>query len=201
MSKVICSSRKLCTAISLAALKIVPDEPPKLHIFLAILINSDLSSGISWNVSFSDEKLISEKFNNGMEFFSSFGGNPVSCKIASEVINEIESKDLQKNAMTIGNYLKKGLNSLATKHPIIGDVRGKGLFIGFELVDEKLNPLENKAIYLKNRMKDLGFLMSNDGIDHNVIKIKPPMIFNKKNADDLLFFLDLVLQEDYIKYG
>ena len=144
---------------------------------------------------------ISEKFNNGMEFFSSFGGNPVSCKIASEVINEIESKDLQKNAMIIGNYLKNGLNSLATKHPIIGDVRGKGLFIGFELVDEKLNPLENKAIYLKNRMKDLGFLMSNDGIDHNVIKIKPPMIFNKKNADDLLFFLDLVLQEDYIKYG
>ena len=61
-----------------------------------------------------------------MEFFSSFGGNPVSCKIASEVINEIESKDLQKNAITIGNYLKKGLNSLATKHPIIGDVRGKG---------------------------------------------------------------------------
>ena len=147
----------------------------------------------------SDE--ISEKFNNGMEFFSSFGGNPVSCKIASEVINEIESKDLQKNAMTIGNYLKKGLNSLATKHPIIGDVRGKGLFIGFELVDEKLNPLEDKAIYLKNRMKDLGFLMSNDGINHNVIKIKPPMIFNKNNADNLLFFLDLVLKEDYIKYG
>ena len=144
---------------------------------------------------------ISEKFNNGMEFFSSFGGNPVSCKIASEVINEIESKDLQKNAMTIGNYIKKGLNSLATKHPIIGDVRGKGLFIGFELVDEKLNPLEDKAIYLKNRMKDLGFLMSNDGIDHNVIKIKPPMTFNKKNADNLLFFLDIVLKEDYIKYG
>ena len=134
-----------------------------------------------------------------MEFFSSFGGNPVSCKIASEVINEIESKDLQKNAMTIGNYLKKGLNSLATKHPIIGDVRGKGLFIGFELVDEKLNPLEDKAIYLKRRMKDLGFLMSNDGIDHNVIKIKPPMIFNKKDADNLLFFLDLVLKEDFLK--
>jgi 4-aminobutyrate aminotransferase-like enzyme len=124
----------------------------------------------------------------------------VSCKIASEVINEIESKDLQKNALTIGNYLKKGLHSLASKHPIIGDVRGKGLFLGFELVDEKLNPLEDKAIYLKSRMKDLGFLMSNDGIDHNVIKIKPPMIFNKKDADNLLFFLDLVLKEDFLKY-
>jgi 4-aminobutyrate aminotransferase-like enzyme len=143
---------------------------------------------------------VSEKFNNGMEFFSSFGGNPVSCKIASEVINEIESKDLQKNALTIGNYLKKGLHSLASKHPIIGDVRGKGLFLGFELVDEKLNPLEDKAIYLKSRMKDLGFLMSNDGIDHNVIKIKPPMIFNKKDADNLLFFLDLVLKEDFLRY-
>ena len=80
-----------------------------------------------------------------------------------------------------------------TLYSILGNVE--------ELVDEKLNPLEDKAIYLKNRMKDLGFLMSNDGINHNVIKIKPPMIFNKKNADNLLFFLDLVLKEDYIKYG
>ena len=117
-----------------------------------------------------------------------------------EVINEVESEKLQQNALFVGNYLKSGLNKLAKKHSIIGDVRGKGLFIGFELVDQKLNPLEEKAKYLKNRMKDLGFLMSNDGIDHNVIKIKPPMIFNKKDADNLLFFLDLVLKEDFLKY-
>jgi len=146
-------------------------------------------------------KEISDKFNNGMEFFSSFGGNPVSCKIASEVIDTIESENLQSNAYLIGNYIKIGLNKLAKKYPIIGDVRGRGLFIGFELVDEKLNPLKEKAKYLKNRMKDLGFLMSNDGIDHNVIKIKPPMIFNKKDAENLLFFIEKVLNEDFIKYN
>jgi 4-aminobutyrate aminotransferase-like enzyme len=146
-------------------------------------------------------KEISDKFNNGMEFFSSFGGNPVSCKIASEVIDTIESENLQSNAYLIGNYIKIRLNKLAKKYPIIGDVRGRGLFIGFELVDEKLNPLKEKAKYLKNRMKDLGFLMSNDGIDHNVIKIKPPMIFNKKDAENLLFFIEKVLNEDFIKYN
>ncbi len=79
---------------------------------------------------------------------------------------------------------------------MIGDVRGQGLFLGFELVDETLQPLGDRAGYLANRMRDLGILMSTDGRDHNVLKIKPPMVFSRTNADELLFRLETVFGED-----
>jgi len=141
---------------------------------------------------------ISRRFDNGLEFFSSFGGNTVSCMIANQVIKEIDSKKLQKNAYMTGKYLINGLNELAKKFPVIGDVRGKGLFIGVELVDPNLNPRMDKAIYLVNRMKELGVLMSNDGLDKNVIKIKPPIIFSKIDVDRLLTLLKKVLEEDFM---
>ena len=141
---------------------------------------------------------ISEKFDNGLEFFSSFGGNPVSCKIANEVIKEIDSRKLQLNADKTGLYLKTKLKQLAKKFPLIGDVRGKGLFIGMELVNEQLYPQADKAVYLVNRMKDLGILMSNDGLDKNVIKIKPPIIFSIEDSDKLVTILDKVFGEDFM---
>jgi len=141
---------------------------------------------------------ISRRFDNGLEFFSSFGGNTVSCMIANQVIKEIDSRKLQKNAYMTGKYLINGLNELAKKFPVIGDVRGKGLFIGVELVDPNLNPRMDKAIYLVNRMKELGVLMSNDGLDKNVIKIKPPIIFSKIDVDRLLTLLKKVLEEDFM---
>jgi len=141
---------------------------------------------------------ISRRFDNGLEFFSSFGGNTVSCMIANQVIKEIDSRKLQKNAYMTGKYLINGLKELAKKFPVIGDVRGKGLFIGVELVDPNLNPRMDKAIYLVNRMKELGVLMSNDGLDKNVIKIKPPIIFSKIDVDRLLTLLKKVLEEDFM---
>ena len=141
---------------------------------------------------------ISKKFDNGLEFFSSFGGNPVSCKIANEVIKELDSKNLQKNALVTGRFLISELKKLSKKYSIIGSVRGKGLFIGVELVNQDLVPEKHKAIYLVNRMKELGVLMSNDGLDKNVIKIKPPMIFSIDDSKKLILLLDKVLGEDYM---
>lgn len=135
------------------------------------------------------------KFANGMEYFNTFGGNPVSCSIASEVLQVVEDEKLQKNALQIGDYLKNRLYLLAQRHPIIGDVRGQGLFLGFELVTKDLAPLEKQADYLVNRMKTKGILMSTDGPDHNVIKIKPPIIFSKADADFLIDTLDQILAE------
>ena len=91
--------------------------------------------------------------------------------------------------------LKKLLNQLKIIHPIIGDVRGKGLFLGIELVDDavKLNPLPHVAEKIINKMKDKGILLSTDGPNNNVIKIKPPMVFNEQNAYFLTENLDLVL--------
>ena len=142
---------------------------------------------------------ISKKFDNGLEFFSSFGGNPVSCRIANEVIQEIDSRNLQKNAFKTGKFLIGELKKLAKKFSIIGDVRGKGLFIGFELVDQNLTPETDKAIYLVNRMKELGVLMSNDGLNKNVIKIKPPIIFSIDDSKRLIMLLDKVMAEDYMQ--
>ena len=144
-------------------------------------------------------KEVAEKFANGMEFFNTFGGNPVSCAIATEVLREVKREKLQENALKVGTFLKSELEKLSNKFPIIGDVRGQGLFLGFELVDENLNPLAEKTDYLVNRIKDFGILMSSDGPDNNVIKIKPPITFTIENAKDILFYLTKILNEDFMK--
>jgi 4-aminobutyrate aminotransferase-like enzyme/Ser/Thr protein kinase RdoA (MazF antagonist)/murein DD-endopeptidase MepM/ murein hydrolase activator NlpD len=142
---------------------------------------------------------IASQFNNGMEFFNTFGGNPVSCAIAHEVLEVIEEDKLQENARIVGNFLKLGLSELAKKHPILGEVRGQGLFLGVEFVNQTLQPLAAQADYMINRMKTFGVLLSTDGPDHNVIKIKPPLVFSMHHARYFLNHFSLVLQEDFMK--
>ena len=138
---------------------------------------------------------ISEQFNNGMEYFNSFGGNPVSCAIGHSVLNIIENEELQQNANDVGQYLKSMLNGLKEKFDLIGDVRGKGLFLGLELVRdlESLEPAYKEAKYIVNIMKEMGILISVDGPNDNVLKIKPPMIFNRDDALFLIESLDTIL--------
>lgn len=143
-------------------------------------------------------KEIAEKFNTGMEYFNTFGGNPVSCAIGRSVLEVIEEENLQQNALEVGGFLIAELKNLQKRFPIIGDVRGEGLFLGFELNNSEKNPLPEHASYLANRMKQLGILMSIDGPDHNVLKIKPPMVFSKENAEELLFRLKTVFGEDFM---
>ena len=143
---------------------------------------------------------VADKFANGMEYFNTFGGNPVSCAIGTEVLRTVKEEKLQENALTVGDYLKTELRNLSVDFPIIGDVRGQGLFLGIELVDTNLKPLAPQTDYLANRMKDYGILMSTDGPDHNVLKIKPPIVFTIDNAKTLLFYLKKVLAEDFMKF-
>ena len=144
------------------------------------------------------KKEIAEVFNNGMEYFNSFGGNPVSCEIGQTVLDIIKEEDLQTNAYETGNYLLSGLKDLKNKHNIIGDVRGSGLFIGVELIKnyESMHPAADETELVVNQMKQKGVLISSDGPDHNVLKIKPPLVFNKNNADYLLESLDAVMIEN-----
>jgi 4-aminobutyrate aminotransferase-like enzyme len=142
---------------------------------------------------------VAEKFANGMEYFNTFGGNPVSCAIATEVLRVVKREKLQENALEVGEFLKEELKKLSDEYPIIGDVRGQGLFLGIEMVDHNMNPLAEQTDYLANRMKDHGILMSIDGPNHNVLKIKPPIIFSKENAQELLFYLRKILAEDFMK--
>jgi len=142
---------------------------------------------------------VAEKFANGMEYFNTFGGNPVSCAIATEVLRTVKREKLQENALAIGEFLKTELKILSKDFPIIGDVRGQGLFLGIELVDANLNPLAAQTDYLANRMKDHGILMSTDGPDYNVLKIKPPLVFTKQNAEELIFYLRKIVAENFMQ--
>jgi 4-aminobutyrate aminotransferase-like enzyme/Ser/Thr protein kinase RdoA (MazF antagonist) len=140
------------------------------------------------------KKEIANSFANGMEFFATFGGNPVSCAIGMAVLDVIKEEGLQEHAKKIGAGMIKGLNTLKDKHDIIGHVRGIGLFIGIELVSVKggntLAPATQKASEMVNRMKKRGILLGTDGPLNNVIKIKPPMVITKQDADMFIRVLD-----------
>jgi len=147
------------------------------------------------------KKNIADVFNNGMEYFNSFGGNPVSCEIGQAVLDVIKEENLQENASSVGNHLLDGLKNIQNKYNIIGDVRGSGLFIGVELIEDMDNlvPAVDEAEIVVNAMKDKGILISSDGPDHNVLKIKPPLVFNKKNADYFLESFEAVLSKSFKK--
>jgi len=140
---------------------------------------------------------IAATFDNGMEYFNTFGGNPVSCAVGLAVLDVIEREGLQQNALTVGAYLKGQLTSLVARYPLIGDVRGEGLFLGVELVRDRgtLEAATAEAAYVIERMKDRGVLLGTDGPWRNVLKIKPPMVFTKADADCLADVLDRVMAE------
>ena len=138
---------------------------------------------------------IAASFANGMEYFNTFGGNPVSCAVGLAVLDAIEEEGLQAHALAVGTRLLKGLEGLREKHPLVGDVRGLGLFLGVELVRDRrsLEPAAEEAAAVVERMKERGILLSTDGPLHNVIKIKPPLPFAEENADRLVAELHEVL--------
>ncbi|MCA9920454.1 MAG: aminotransferase class III-fold pyridoxal phosphate-dependent enzyme, partial [Anaerolineales bacterium] len=144
---------------------------------------------------------IADAFANGMEYFNTYGGNPVSCAIGLAVLDVIEQEELQQNALAVGNYLLAQLEPLKQRYALVGDVRGKGLFIGIELVldRETLEPAPNHASYIVERAKELGILLSTDGPLHNVLKFKPPIVFTKANADFMVQVLDEVLQDEVLQ--
>jgi 4-aminobutyrate aminotransferase-like enzyme/Ser/Thr protein kinase RdoA (MazF antagonist) len=141
---------------------------------------------------------IADAFDNGMEFFSTFGGNPVSCAAGLAVLDVVEEERLQERARRVGGCLLEGLRELSGRHPLIGDVRGSGLFLGVELVrdPDRLEPAPEEATYVVNRLRERGVLTGTDGPHHNVLKLRPPLVFSDEDAVLLLATLDDVLTED-----
>ncbi len=140
---------------------------------------------------------IAASFANGMEYFNTFGGNPVSCAIGTAVLDVLILEKLQSNARVVGHRLLDGLRDLQTQFPLIGDVRGLGLYVGVELVRDRqtLEPAAAETSHIANRMRDKGILISTDGPLHNVLKIKPPLVFTAENADFLVKTLGEILGE------
>jgi len=142
-------------------------------------------------------RAIAEAFANGMEYFNTFGGNPVSAAIGLAVLDVIEEEGLQEHARVTGERLMAGLRELAGRHEAIGDVRGMGLFVGIDLVRDRETREADAELArdLANVAAERGVLLSTDGPFHNVMKIKPPLVFSAPDADRLVETVDTVLSE------
>jgi 4-aminobutyrate aminotransferase-like enzyme/Ser/Thr protein kinase RdoA (MazF antagonist) len=141
---------------------------------------------------------IAASFNNGMEFFSTYGGNPVACAAGLAVLDVLRDEQLPANALRVGNHLLGRLRDLQSQHPLIGDVRGMGLFLGVDLVTDRetRQPATAQANYIVNRLRERGVLAGTDGPYHNVIKLRPPLILSADDAEVFIETLDSVLCED-----
>ena len=141
---------------------------------------------------------IAASFSKTMEFFSTFGGNPVACAAGLAVLDVLRDEHLQQNALEVGTRWITHLRELQPTHALIGEVRGSGLFLGIDLVNDRSTraPATDQASYIVNRLRDRGILAGTDGPHHNVIKLRPPLVFS--NADATLFTATLhaILRED-----
>jgi 4-aminobutyrate aminotransferase-like enzyme/Ser/Thr protein kinase RdoA (MazF antagonist) len=141
---------------------------------------------------------IADSFDNGMEFFSTFGGNPVACAAGLAVLDVLEEEHLQQNALRVGARLIESLQALQKGHTLIGDVRGSGLFLGIDLVLDRETreaaPLQ--ASYVVNRLRDCGILAGTDGPHQNVIKMRPPLVFAEADVTLFVETLEAALRED-----
>lgn len=131
---------------------------------------------------------ILERFGEKHEFFSTFGGNPVACAAAGAVLDVLEREELQKNARDVGAYLLRGLREVARDSDCLGDVRGRGLFVGVDIVTDKgsMTPDGGRCSAIKNHLRENGILVSSEGFHDNLLKIRPPMVFSRANADRLI---------------
>lgn len=139
-------------------------------------------------------KEIAASFEKGVEFFSSFGGNPVSCAIGMAVLEVMAEEGLQESAHAVGQHYQMCLRELQQKYPQIGDVRGSGLFLGIDLVKPgTTQPDTELAQYLKNTLRAQHILVSTDGPADNVIKSKPPLCFTTENVNEVVQTIEHIL--------
>ena len=147
-------------------------------------------------------RAIADSFANGMEYFSTFGGNPVSCAAARAVLAEIRERGLVEHARRVGGRLLGALGKLSARCPLVGDVRGRGLFLGVEIVRDRetREPFPEACTYIVNRAREMGVLLGADGPGRNVLKVKPPMVFGQDDAALLVGTLEEILGESALCY-
>ncbi len=142
-------------------------------------------------------RAIADSFDNGMEFFSTFGGSTAACVAGATTLQVTLDERLQENALIVGERLLNGLRPLLDTSEIVGDVRGSGLFLGVELVRDRETkaPAPDEATFVVNRMRERGVLVGTDGPFHNVIKIRGPMPLSLSDADRIVETLTRALDE------
>ncbi len=140
---------------------------------------------------------IAGSFDTGMEYFNTFGGNPVSCAVGLAVLDVMQQEGLQERARVAGDRLLAGLRDLQAERPAIGDVRGMGLFLGVELVQDRdtREPARELAKRVVEGLKTRGILMATEGPGHNVLKIKPPLQVTEGDVDRMVGVLSEILAD------
>jgi len=165
-----------------------------------VVLGKPAGNGFPLGVVVTTEE-IAKSFDNGMEFFSTFGGNPVACAAGLAVLDVVRDEGLQQRALDAGTNLIAVLRMMMEEHRLIGDVRGSGLFLGVELVLDRATgePARAQAKYVVNRLRDLGVLTGTDGPHESVIKLRPPLVLTDDAADLFLSAFDQVLREDRVR--
>jgi 4-aminobutyrate aminotransferase-like enzyme len=138
---------------------------------------------------------IARSFDNGMEFFSTFGGNTVSCAIGLAVLDVVQEENLQQHALKVGTCLIENLRELQERYALIHEVRGSGFFIGVELTRDNA-PATTAADAIVNHMREHGILLGTEGPHHNVLKIRPPLPFSMDDADLLVGELGGAIEQE-----
>jgi 4-aminobutyrate aminotransferase-like enzyme len=133
-----------------------------------------------------------EDFTSQNMYFNTFGGNEVSAAVGHAMLNVLRDERLLENALNVGEYVLSGMRRLQQKYPIIGDVRGQGMFFAVEIISNG-QPDAARTKRIVNTMRERGVLISRIGPHDNILKIRPPMVFSRENADLLLSTLDSVL--------
>jgi len=144
---------------------------------------------------------IAAEFDNGMEFFSTFGGNPVATAAALAVLDVVEEEGLEERARELGASFIRSLRDLQSDVPLIGDVRGQGFFLGVELIRNRdtLQPADRETSYVADRLRDHRILAGTDGVHHNVLKIRPSMAIEKEDLDLVLERLRSIFRETALR--
>ena len=142
-------------------------------------------------------KALVDRFRSTTRYFNTFASSPLQAAVGMTVLDIIESSALRENAGRVGAALKQALLARQSRCAAIGDIRGQGLFVGIEMVSDRANKTADRdaAIDMVERLKDKGFLTSNAGMFGNVVKIRPPLVFSQRDAEDFLVAFDATLAE------
>jgi 4-aminobutyrate aminotransferase-like enzyme len=161
-----------------------------------VTIGKPMGNGMPIAATIMRPEVIAE-FAQDMRYFNTFGGNAVSIAAAQAVLDVVRDEHLQANARVVGDSLRRMLGELAHRHPVMGDVRGAGLFIGVELVVPGTDKEPDEALTLRvvNGLRARHVLLGTAGIDNNILKVRPPVVFSQSDADRFVAELDATLTD------
>jgi len=161
-----------------------------------VVTGKPMGNGLPLAATAASRSLV-EGFRAATRYFNTFASSPLQAAVGMAVIDVIERDGLRENVAAVGAFLKSALAERKARFASIADVRGHGLFVGVEIAkaDAARTPDTDKAIDVINRLKDKGFLTSNAGAYRNVVKIRPPLVFAQRHAEEFLVAFDATMAE------